>query len=140
MKTILERQKGYHPEWVFTYVAKRARVYLRDTKQTLQREKGDRHPITYHGLGSTLSRAVKQAGLKDWRLLHDLRHTAATRTLRSSGNIVAVQHMLAHKDLGSTGIYAHAMSDDVRNAMDSVSPVKVPTLEAREATPADFGF
>lgn len=87
-----------------------------------------------------MRQAVKLAGVKNWRLLHDLRHTAATRTLRSSKNLIAVQALLAHKDLASTSIYAHVMSDDVRDAMDSVSPIKVPTATDREAVAGDFGL
>lgn len=140
MREILERQRGHHPEWVFTYVAQRGHIHLRVSKETRKREKGTRHPITYEGLGSTMRRAVQHAGIENWRLVHDLRHTAATRTLRASGNLKAVQHMLAHKDLASTLVYAHVINDDVRNAMDSVSPIKVPTVGVREATAADFGL
>lgn len=95
-------------EWVFTYVCQRTRE---------GRVAGQRYPVTYNGMQRIMMTAVSDAGLKDWRLFHDLRHTAATRTLRKSQNLVAVQHMLGHSDIGQTSRYAHVLMDDVRKAM-----------------------
>lgn len=83
-----------------------------------QRE-GGRKPITAAGLQTMMRRAVAKAGLKDWRLIHDLRHTAATETLRSSQNLAAVQVMLGHSDIAQTSRYAHVLMADVREAMQS---------------------
>ena len=84
-----------------------------------------------------MRRSVADAGLEDWRLLHDLRHTAATRTLRASQNLKAVQSMLGHAEIASTARYAHAMLEDVRAALDAASPRKIPTLVENE--PAKLG-
>ena len=99
---------GDDTELVFTYQCQRSRG---------DRAKGKRYPITPAGLKEAMVDAVKASGLKDWRLLHDLRHTAATRTLRSSQNLAAVQQMLGHSDIGQTSRYAHVLLEDVRLAM-----------------------
>ena len=49
--------------------------------------------------------------------IHDLRHTGATRTLRASKNLRAVQGMLGHADIKTTMRYAHALVDDVAETM-----------------------
>ena len=63
-----------------------------------------------------LARTRKRAGVVDFRI-HDLRHTGATRTLRASKNLRAVQEMLGHADIKTTMRYAHALVDDVAEAM-----------------------
>ena len=111
MALILKREiakGGDDTEWVFTYLCRRSRG---------GRVKGQRYPVTYAGLKEAMGGAVKASGLKDWRLLHDLRHTAATRTLRNSQNLAAVQQMLGHSEIGQTSRYAHVLLEDVRLAM-----------------------
>ena len=103
---------GDDSEWVFTYRCRRGRG---------ERVKGERYPVTPAGLKEAMVDAVKASGLKDWRLLHDLRHTAATRTLRNSQNLAAVQQMLGHSDIGQTSRYAHVLLDDLRLAMSTPS-------------------
>ena len=112
LRVILTRamRVGKHPDFVFTYVCKRSRG---------GRKAGQRYPITAAGLREAVQPAVAAAGIKDWRTIHDLRHTAATRTLRRSKNLKAVQGMLGHSDIAQTARYAHALMDDVREAMES---------------------
>lgn len=50
---------------------------------------------------------------------HTLRHTFATRVLRSSSTRV-VQELLGHKRLSSTQIYTHPNSTDLRDAIDKM--------------------
>jgi integrase len=47
------------------------------------------------------------------------RHTGATRTLRASKNLRAVKEMLGHADIKTTMRYAHALIDDVAEAMSA---------------------
>ena len=61
--------------------------------------------------------AVKRAGLKDLRF-HDLRHTFATRLVRSGADIYAVQRLLGHKSLEMTSRYAHHDVESLRKAVD----------------------
>lgn len=102
-------QTGPDCEYVFTYVCKVAGNGKRA---------GRRYPINYEGLSNEMRKAVKKAGLKDWRLLHDLRHTAATETLRATQNLAVVQKMLGHTNISQTSRYAHVLMEDVRAAMN----------------------
>lgn len=85
-------------------------------------------PMTYSGLDSAFGRAILRAGISDLRF-HDLRHTAATRMARATGNLKLVQTLLRHADIKTTARYAHATTDDLRIAMEKVAaggPVKHP--------------
>ena len=50
--------------------------------------------------------ACKKTGIEGLRF-HDLRHTAATRMVENTGNIVAVSKILGHADIKTTMRYAH---------------------------------
>lgn len=110
---ILWPLREHHKTSVFTYVAQRTRKCAKSGREF---ERGERYPITYNGLGTTFDRMRKKAGIDDLHI-HDLRHTGATRTLRASKNIRAVQEMLGHADIKTTMRYAHALTDDVAEAM-----------------------
>jgi site-specific recombinase XerC len=58
------------------------------------------------------------AKLLDYRF-HDNRHTAATGILRATGNLKVVQKLLRHSNIATTAKYAHALIDDVRDAMEA---------------------
>ncbi|HEV7321508.1 MAG TPA: site-specific integrase [Ensifer sp.] len=122
---LLWKQKDHHPTKVFTYAAKRTLK-----KQNLV--KGQRYPPTDSGLKSAMRRAVPNANVKNFRF-HDTRHTAATRVLRKS-NLRVAQILLGHRDIKTTTKYAHAVDDDVRNALNAASgrPTKSPTSNAAE--------
>lgn len=117
---LLWGEKDHHPIAVFTYAARR-------TDKRKKRLRGARYPITYNGLKSCWRRLVKDAGITDYRF-HDNRHTAATRTLRHS-NLRVVQHLLGHADVATTAKYAHAMTEDIRAAMDAATPTALPANE-----------
>ena len=111
--TILNECRGHHPEFVFTYIARRTK------KPHLIR--GERYPITISGLKSEWRRAAEKLGLT-YRL-HDLRHTRATRLLRASGNLKLAQRLLGHASIETTAkFYAHTMIDDLRAALDAEAP------------------
>jgi integrase len=113
LREILEPLRGHHPSAVFTYVAQRSREIPKAGRSVVR---GQRYPITYEGFATQMGRAFDSAGLKDFRI-HDLRHTAATRTLRATGNLRLVQRLLAHSSPTTTAKYAHATLDDVRAGM-----------------------
>ena len=100
------------PLRVFTY---------RTAAATSGHRRGERRPITLEGLKTTWRRAIKKSGVVDFRF-HDNRHTAATRLLRKTGNLVLVQKLLRHGDIATTRRYAHATDDDLRAAMDLEAP------------------
>ncbi len=110
LRRLLWPLQGGHAESVFTYVADRADGEVR---------KGQRMPMTYEGLKTQWRRAKAAAKLSDFRF-HDTRHTAATRLLRSSGNLKLVQKLLRHEDVTTTTKYAHAHDEDLRRAMEEV--------------------
>jgi integrase len=105
-------------DYVFTYVAART-----DKRKKIIR--GERYPLTDAGLKSAQRRGIKKAGVENFRP-HDARHTAATRTLRASGNMKVVQRTLGHASLETTSKYAHVMSEDIRTALNAASPVRSP--------------
>lgn len=74
-------------------------------------------------------RAIRRAGVKDVRSVHDYRHDAAMKAMRrSKGNLRAVQKGLGHESMVTTTIYAHAVEDDVREAFGG----EVPTISPQE--------
>jgi integrase len=111
VREILGPLKGHHPEFVFTYVAKQTRG---------DREKGERYPITYAGAKTEWRRTRSRARVEDFRL-HDLRHDAATKLLRATGNLKLVQRALNHSNLQTTSRYAHVADNDVAAALEIVS-------------------
>lgn len=129
LRALLFPLQGQHDVFVFTYIAqRRAPGYQR----------GDRRPVTREGLKSEWRRTKLDAALIDYRF-HDNRHTAATRLLRSSGNIKIVQRLLRHQDIATTSKYAHVLDDDIRLAMERVeeSPTKSPIEDDRPSKTAE---
>ncbi|MEH2590291.1 tyrosine-type recombinase/integrase [Bradyrhizobium sp. AZCC 1721] len=109
IRELLFPLQANHDEFVFTYVAQRSNG---------GRVRGKHYPMTREGLKSEWRRSKLDAGLLDYRF-HDNRHTAATGVLRATGNLKAVQKLLRHTDIATTAKYAHAMIDDVRDAMEA---------------------
>jgi integrase len=128
LKALLWPLREHHPENVFTFAAERTR---RCGKTGNRYVKGERYPVTYWGLTTRRKRDFKNAKVEDLKW-HDLRHTAATRILRKTGNMKIAQELLGHSDIRTTGKYAHALVDDVRNAMEEVSADEPERKESRE--------
>ncbi len=123
MLIILRRCHGQHPIFVFTYVCAKTRQ---------KRRRGERYPFSQDGWRKPWGAALKAAKIEDYRF-HDHRHTAASRTLRGSKNLKAVQKMLAHADLKSTLRYAHVHDDEVLAAMDRAESRNSPGAPSNEA-------
>jgi integrase len=87
---------------------------------------GERRPIAYEGLTTEMQRALAKAGIRDFSF-HDLRHTAATRVLRATGNLHIVKRMLRHENIKTTVKYAHSQHDDVLAGMEAAAAQQVPT-------------
>lgn len=113
---LLWAQRGHHDEIVFTFEAQKNR---RERNQV----RGRRYPLTESGLKSAVRRAVPAAGVQNFRF-HDTRHTAATRVLRAS-NLRVAQILLGHEDVKTTTKYAHALAEDVRNALNATSTANI---------------
>lgn len=95
---------------VFTYECTRRAPKRADRPQ---RSVGMRYPFSKQGWARQWRKALKDAGIEDYRF-HDNRHTSATRNLRATGNLKAVSKLLGHSDITTTAKYAHALEDDVR--------------------------
>lgn len=108
--------------FVFTYICRKSKSRYRDKFGRLQpaRQEGERYPLTATVLRKPWVAAKKAAGIEGFRF-HDLRHTAASRTLRATKNIALVKRALEHKSLKSTLRYAHVLSDDVREGLSLAS-------------------
>jgi integrase len=116
LAAILSIERGRHPIRVFTYICQRARP---DRHGKRMQRKGQRYPFTRDGWRREWGRALAEANIEDFRF-HDLRHSAATRTLRVSGNLRTVQKMLGHKAIATTLRYTKSNVDDIRMAMEAV--------------------
>jgi integrase len=96
-------------DYVFTFVCQRPREGM---------IKGARYHLTPTALRKPFADAKRDAGINGFRL-HDLRHTRATRIVRSTGSLLAAKAALAHKSITTTQRYAHATDDDTRRALDA---------------------
>lgn len=112
--------RHHHPTRVFTFKTIR-------TNHRYGQVRGKRYPITRSGMSSVFRRVKISVSISDFRF-HDLRHTLATRLLRKS-NLKVVQKALGHTDISTTAKYAHVVDDDLRTALNAVSPTRNPTKE-----------
>ena len=117
MFDLLQPLRGNHPSAVFTYTVQK-------TRKDRDLVRGERRPITMEGFKTAWRRYKTRSGVENLRF-HDLRHTAATRTLRK-GNLKIVQKMLGHTEIATTAKYAHALLDDVRAAMEAANHIQSP--------------
>lgn len=67
----------------------------------------ERGPMSYSWIGSMVDRDRRRAHLPADLCLHSLRHRFATKLLRAGVNLVDIQSLLGHNDLGTTAIYLH---------------------------------
>lgn len=122
---VLQGERGHHSEFVFTYLVRHPNGG----------KKASREPIRPGTLSAAWLRMRNRAGLKGLRL-HDLRHTTATRVLRKTGNLVAVQKALGHSRISTTQRYAHMLAEDVRAALDAAAPAIPAVAESPVKSPA----
>ena len=111
IREIIWPLQGHHPEFVFTYVARR----------TLDgRVKGSRYPLTYYEVQRYWRLLRRKAGVTGFRF-HDYRHDLGTKLLRETGNLKLVQRMLNHADIRNTSRYAHVNDEEVADGFDRVA-------------------
>jgi integrase len=108
---LLEPLKGDHPEWVFTYVAKKTRN---------GQVRGRRYPITVEGAKTEWRRTRERAGITDFRF-HDIRHDVGSKLLRATGNLKLVQRTLNHADIKTTLRYAHVLDSEVAAGLEDLA-------------------
>lgn len=88
--------------------------------------------VSYESLKAGFKRACKRAGITDFHL-HDLRHTAATRLAKKSGNVTLVKALTGHKTFRSVARYMNVKAEDVVEHMQkereqTPAPVSAPGL------------
>lgn len=130
MAEIIRQQWGCDG-MVFSYFCQRPAPARRDRPA---RRRGQRYPFTKQGWAREWRAALRDAKIRNFRF-HDLRHTAATRLLRDSGNLKAAQKLLNHADISTTARYAHVLEDDLRammNAQESRNSPVQPLTTASE--------
>ena len=86
-------------------------------------------PLTYSAIQSRLRMAARRAGLTAPRLIHGTRHHVGTSILAETGNLKLTQRVLGHKDIKSTLVYAHALDDGLRAALESRNSPEPAMLE-----------
>jgi integrase/recombinase XerC len=93
----------------------RSKAGLGHAKHVFTTTKGG--PLASAYLRELAARKGEEAGI-GWRVHpHALRHTAATNTLRETGNLALVQDMLGHARPETTRVYAKIANEDLRAAM-----------------------
>lgn len=102
------------------YLADRARAA--GLKHIWAREdaKGRIKPINYYGMRRRLLSAAQKAGIRPGRVIHSLRHHAASAIVASSGDITLARKALGHSSVTTTQRYAHAGD---RRLLDTLAEV-----------------
>ncbi len=87
-------------------------------------------PISSRSVARVCKRACERSGIKKKLTVHTLRHAFATHLLDAGTNIRAIQLILGHSSLQSTGIYIHLST---RALLATMSPLDLaPTTTAPE--------
>lgn len=76
-------------------------------------------PVSESSLRDAFLRAVKTAGIEDFRF-HDLRHTFATRLVQSGVDLYRVKELLGHKTIAMTTRYAHHCPESLRQSVETL--------------------
>lgn len=88
--------------------------------------------LSYPALAQVWTRACERAGIYDL-VLHDLRHTAATRLALRTGNVFLVQQLTGHKTLSQVMRYVNLSARDVVDVLHA-APLPPDTGLAPDAT------
>jgi integrase len=78
----------------------------------------------YHrdGLKKAFSRALKRAGIEDFRF-HDLRHSAASNLVMAGVSLFTVSQLLGHRTLAMTERYSHLSPSHLSEAAQKLGRV-----------------
>ena len=75
--------------------------------------------------GNLLKMWGKQAGIRKNMHFHLSRHTFATLTLSSGGDLYTVSKLLGHKELATTQIYAKVIDETKRKAVNAIPQLEL---------------
>lgn len=73
--------------------------------------------ISVRAIQKMTKKYLEQADLAGYSC-HSLRHTAATKLLKSGANLREIQEILGHESVSTTEIYTHVSNDDLRRAVE----------------------
>lgn len=116
----------------FVYLGKRALsatwLYVKDERPEPAQVRCDKlfltidgYPLDRHSLRLTIYRLSERAGFH--ASPHRFRHTAAVNHLRNGMDLVSLQHLLGHADIGTTRQYLNSLRDsDVQRTAQRTSP------------------
>lgn len=102
----------------------RAKAAGLDTVWFRELKSGKLVALKYDNAVRHFGKAMTDSGLRashGARGTHDLRHHGAMQTLRATGNLRTTMKLLGHASIQSTLVYAHALDEDVRAALEAVS-------------------
>lgn len=70
----------------------------------------------------SIKQYARQVGLK--ATTHTFRHSCATHLLSNGAKIEDIRLLLGHEDIGSTQIYVHVLTDDLRRLLNRVNEIE----------------
>ncbi|QOV10429.1 tyrosine-type recombinase/integrase [Viridibacillus arvi] len=68
-----------------------------------------------------LKKATKEAGIKKDVTSHVLRHSFASRLVKTDAHVAVIQRLLGHADVRTTSIYMHTDSRDLQDAVNNIN-------------------
>ncbi len=83
-------------------------------------------PYTKHGFGGMFRRAVKKAGIEDFRF-HDTRHDFATGVRRSGVGLDVIAKLLGHSSTAMASRYAHLGDQQMLQAVSGLGIEGMPS-------------
>ncbi len=114
-------------------------------RNTLKIKPGEQDYVFLNRRGSHLTRtmilimikrAAADAGIKKTVSPHTLRHSFATALLKGGADLRAIQEMLGHESIGTTEIYTHLDTSDLRREIMEHHPRNI-AWEAKKRKPTD---
>lgn len=106
---------------IFAALAARARKIDSDVIWVEETDDGRLAPVNYYAMRNRLRDAALRAGVKSGRLIHSLRHHAATALVGETNDIVLARRLLGHSSITTTQRYAHASDANLMGALSRIS-------------------
>ena len=108
--------------------------FLPDTSEPVEVKPGK--PLSPRYVWGLVKRLAAKGGLGEWVHPHALRHSAAMRLWRSSGDMEIVRAHLGHTTTAVTRLYAEAENRDLAKAVEELEAKPEP--EPPEPSPAEL--